>query len=209
MGKAKIITYCHIKDRKIFLDGEMIYENQDGDLTGFLKSAFKHFKIKYPKFYKMDDISKLGFLTAEIMLSKISLPGFSDDMVGIVLSNAQSTLETDKAHQKTINDRENYFPSPAVFVYTLPNIMIGEISIRHKFNGENAFFIFDRFNADFIVDYTNLLFAEKKIDACLCGWVDLAENNCESFLYWAVADGIDEKNKSHNGKMVNKLYEKN
>ena len=202
-----ISTYIHIKNNKIFLDGDMVYENHDDvDLKSFSVKAFKHFRIKYPKFYKMDEISRLGFLAAELLLRSTDKEKLSEN-VGIVLSNAQSTLVTDSTFQQSINNANEFFPSPSVFVYTLPNIMIGEISIRHKFSGENAFFIFDRFNASFIADYINLLFSNKKINSCLGGWVEQSKNDYEAFIYLAT----NEQNRStladHSGKDVRKLFE--
>jgi hypothetical protein len=77
----------------------------------------------------------------------------------LVFANRSSSLDTDFKYQESINSQENYFPSPAVFVYTLPNICVGEISIKHKMQTENAFLfwmnlmkIFKRlFSTDFTV----------------------------------------------------------
>ncbi|MEJ0079473.1 MAG: hypothetical protein WDM78_00555 [Puia sp.] len=51
--------------------------------------------------------------------------------------------------------------SPALFVYTLPNIVIGEISIRRHFKGENAFFVFKQFDGNFIEKYVRGLFEKQ------------------------------------------------
>ena len=44
----------------------------------------------------------------------------------LVLSNANASLDVDLKYAKTMQTGA----SPALFVYTLPNIVIGEISIR-------------------------------------------------------------------------------
>ena len=41
--------------------------------------------------------------------------------------------------QETIQHADSYYPSPALFVYTLPNIVTGEIAIRNKYYGETSF----------------------------------------------------------------------
>ena len=110
----------------------------------------------------MDDLSKLSFLAADVLLKNEQLDTEGENNIAIVLSNRASSLETDRAHQKTIQDQNNYFPSPAIFVYTLPNICIGEISIKHKLYSENSFFIFDNFNAQHLLDYANSLINDKK-----------------------------------------------
>ena len=176
-------------------------------MKDFLKAVYKHLNLKYAKFYKMDNISKLGFLASEVVLENVNKEELAESEIGIVLSNSQSTLVTDKVHQKSINDSTNYYPSPSVFVYTLPNIMIGEISIKHHFRGENAFFIFEHFNSEFVSDYINLLFTNKKMKACLGGWVDQSANNYEAFVYWAEVTGKTNDAPEHTGKQIKKLYE--
>ena len=206
MKNLRINHYCHIYKNKAILDGKVFFENPASfDLAGFLKETLKFSKVSYPKFYKMDEISKLGFLATELLLKNNILAGFRDDEVGLIFSNSQSTLATDRNFQKSIDDYENFYPSPSVFVYTLPNIMLGEISIRHQLKGENAFFIFEKFNAGFISEYSNQLFLAKKMKAAICGWVDLSETNYEAFLYFA-STSEDGLNLEHTAKQINELY---
>jgi hypothetical protein len=70
-----------------------------------------------------------------------------------------------------------------LFVYTLPNIVIGEICIRHNFKGENAFFVFDDFNAGFIENYVNNLINNNILQSCICGWVELLDDQYKSVLF--------------------------
>lgn len=202
----RVAKYCHITTNRILINGKLEFEDQSHqNLKSFAVKAFRQAGIKYPKFFKMDDISKLGFLAAELLLQSIPKT-YSEEEVGIVLSNAHSTLVTDSKFQDSINDYSNFYPSPAVFVYTLPNIMTGEISIRHKLRGENAFFIFDAFNAKIVTDYINSLFTKGKLKYCIGGWVDQSFDKYEAFLYWA--EPFDEKTVSveHNENEIRKLY---
>ncbi len=134
----------------------------------------------------MDRLSKLGFMSAEILLEGINLSEkYGPERVAVILGNRASSLDTDRKHQESIQQRENYFPSPAVFVYTLPNIVLGEIAIRHTFRGENAFFIFDKFEPGFFVDLAQGLIASNKADAVVFGWVDVDGENYGSRLFLA------------------------
>ncbi len=206
--QARIKTYCHIKDNKVYLNGQLHFESEGTlSIKDFLKAVYKHLNLKYTKFYKMDEISKLGFLASEVVLEHANNERFDESGIGVVLSNSQSTLVTDKVHQVSINDSANYYPSPSVFVYTLPNIMIGEISIKHKFRGENAFYIFEHFNTEFISDYINSLFTDQKINACLGGWVDQSAENYEAFVYWTEIDGKTENAPEHTEEQIKRLYE--
>lgn len=156
------------------------------NFSRFAKSIYKNYGIKYPKFYKMDNLSKLGFLAAEILLKDSDiLSKYKSEEIAVILSNESSSLNTDAKYQKTIDDRNNYFPSPSVFVYTLANIMTGEICIRHKIKGENTVFISENFDKDFIFDYVNILFNSDKAKACITGSVDFNYPNTipEAKLY--------------------------
>jgi hypothetical protein len=178
-----IQSYCHIKNNQLWLNGKLIFEGeQKSNIKDFLKSCYKDQKIHYPKFFKMDNMSKLSILAAELILSKIDLDAF-DHNIALIFSNKAASLDTDRKHQKSIDKEDHYYPSPAIFVYTLPNIGIGEISIKHKLNSENGFFIFEDFNAKFHHNYEQLLIKSKKSNAVLAGWVDVDDENYEAFVY--------------------------
>lgn len=207
MKQLRIKTYCHIKNKQINLNGDLVCHSDDTKaLNDFIRKAYKHFNFRYTKFYKMDDISKLGFIASELSLKEVPHSEYKNEEIAIVLSNSNSTLVTDTHFQESINDFENFYPSPSVFVYTLPNIMMGEISIRHGFRGENAFYIFEKFNAEFIADYINQLFLSGKLKACIGGWVDQSENSYEAFVYWADDRDGGPLYIEHTGKEIDHLY---
>lgn len=203
MSELRVRKYCHIKNNSIYIDGELWYSDKEADgLRKFAKSVYRHLKPSYNKFFKMDEISKLGFLTAEVLLSDIDMSIFNKEDISIILSNSHSTLVTDQNHQLAVDDFDNFFPSPSVFVYTLPNIMIGEISIRHKFKGENTFFIVEKFNAELITNHINSLFLTQKSKAFIGGWVNQTESDYEAFLYLVSKEGKIR----HITTEINRLY---
>ncbi len=187
--KYCISSYCHIRDNTISLNGKTIYTGQHSDLKSLTKSAYRHFDIDYPKFFKMDNLSRLGFLAAEILLTNEGVLPENEEDIAIVLSNRASSLDTDRKHWESIRDSHNYYPSPAIFVYTLPNICIGEISIRHKLYSENSFFIFDEFNPNHLFSYANGLLDTEKTRKVLCGWVDVDGPVYKAFLYLVGKEG--------------------
>ncbi len=179
-----ITRSVHITKGKIVCDDKTVFEALEPlPFTEFIKSAFKSLDTAYPKFYKMDKLSKLAFVASEILLKDKEIPQkYKPETIGLIFQNANSTIETDIEHQLTIADRKNYFPGPAIFVYTLPNIMLGEICIRNKFQGENALFIFDKFKPEQLFAHVSLLFQKNKIDVCIAGWADIVGENYESFM---------------------------
>ncbi len=204
--KFHIKTYCHLKNQTISVNGNVIFSDVPiaigtEDFSAFIKNAYKFFKTDYSKFFKMDNLSKLAFLAADVLLKKENL-NEEENNIALVFSNRASSLDTDRKHQAAIENDEEYFPSPAVFVYTLPNICLGEISIKHRLYSENSFFIFDRFNAEHLQLYANSLLRSKKAEKVLCGWVDFDENSYDAFLYLVGNEGEIE----HNTEEITRLY---
>jgi hypothetical protein len=169
-----------ISRHRVFKNGQLLFEKKDNDLPGFLIAAYRHFGINYPKFYKMDNLAKLGWLASDVLLKdNFEITKYKREEIGILFSNASSSLDTDlKYFQST-----KVMASPALFVYTLPNIVIGEICIRHKIKGEGAFFIFDAFDPEFIEKYVSDLVKNNILQACICGWVELIGEEYKAVLY--------------------------
>ncbi|WP_159022217.1 3-oxoacyl-ACP synthase [Formosa sp. L2A11] len=203
--KLNILSYCKIKDDKISLNGKVIYQDHSNDLKSFFKNCYKNLGIEYSKFFKMDNLSKLGFLASEILFKDLNLDSSIKGNVGIVLSNKSASLDTDRKYQETINDKDNYFPSPAVFVYTLANIMIGEISIRHQIKGENAFFVSEKFNETLLEQYASSLIQNEKSSHVLCGWVDVDNDKYDAFMYLVT----EEESQNYSKEIIKKLYKEN
>ena len=196
-----IHSYIKIENNEIVLDGETIFKIEPTDFGDFSKQAYRNFEMQYPKFFKMDALSKLAFLGAELLLSPIT-SSEAENNIALVLANKSSSLDTDVKYQESISDKENYFPSPAVFVYTLPNICLGEISIRHQLKSENSFFIFEAFNPEFMSNYSNILLNSNKADTVLCGWVEFFNDSYKAFLCTISS----KENTIYTNETINTLY---
>ena len=201
--KLYITSHLTIQNNKVILDNKELFRSDSEYFSAFSKEVYKHFETEYPKFFKMDNLSKLAFLGAEIILKKQKLND-SDNDIALVLANRSSSLDTDYKHQQSIDDKENYYPSPAVFVYTLPNICMGEISIRHKLYAENSFFIFEDFNADFLGNYSAHLLKTGKTTKVLLGWVEYFQNEYKAFMCLISTSGTQP----FNTEIIKELYTK-
>jgi hypothetical protein len=188
--------YCLIRNHKVIQGDQLLFECNVMPPASFFTEIYKHFGVNYPKFYKMDNLCKLGFLAAELLLGKKNLPDlYAPYATGVVLFNASSSLDADRNHQKSIHDRSAYYPSPSVFVYTLANVVIGEICIRHKFLGEGIFFIEEKFDAMNVFTYVKQLLDDNIMQCCITGWVEVNGDQYEGILYLVeksspVTDGI-------------------
>lgn len=129
----------------------------------------------------MDTLSKLGWLAAEILLQDHpTAKEYQPQETAIVLANKNASLDTDIKYFETAKE----IASPALFVYTLPNIVTGEICIRHHFKGENAFFIQQQFDADFIREYVEVLLNNQIASSCICGWVECLDEQYKVLLMY-------------------------
>lgn len=197
-----ISSWCRIRQNTISLNGQAVFEDPVAALPGFLTNAYRHLQIDYPKFYKMDRLCQLGFLAAEVLLQGQNIKTqYPPESVAVVLANRHSSLDTDLRYQESVNS----IPSPALFVYTLPNIVIGEICIRHQLKGENTFFVLEQFDPVFLNEYTGQLLEKGQAQAVIAGWVDVFQEQYEAFLYLA---GQKETPGSvvHNRQNVSALY---
>jgi hypothetical protein len=179
-----IQRYCTLLPGTVSVNGKKLADiGVRESLEKSLIQTYHNLGLDYIKFFKMDNLSKLAILATESIMKETELYRIADkDNVAVVLSNASSSLVADTRYQQTITYPENYFPSPSLFVYTLPNIAIGEICIKHKIYGENVFLISHKFDSDILCFYVNELFENTDTQYCLTGWVECNEATYEAFL---------------------------
>ena len=88
------------------------------------------------------------------------------------------SLDDDQTYQQTIQSADNYFPSPAVFVYTLSNIVTGEIAIRHRIMGESTCYVTETFSPQTALALSECAFLpEKEVDHQIFGWCDYLDGH--------------------------------
>jgi 3-oxoacyl-[acyl-carrier-protein] synthase-1 len=154
----------------------------DGKL---LTALYKRYVGDYPKFYKMDGLCKLGLIATELLLNK---EGNRDeekaDSRAVVLMNNSSSIGADTKYLESIISENDYFPSPSVFVYTLPNIVTGEIAMRNQYRGETSFYITGLRDNKLMDDVLSATFADNKLTSIVGGWIDYnSENDFEADLF--------------------------
>jgi hypothetical protein len=185
-----ITTYCHVNEDYCLINGEITIKRDPDSADGWFKQIYKGQDLAYPKFYKMDTLSQAGFLASELI--KKANPelatAYCDDEVAMLFANDNSSAETDLRFRKSY--QENGAPSPSLFVYTLPNIVMGEIAIINKWYGENMFVVLPKFAPGFFVDYARILLAGGS-KAVLCGWLGIKDKNIDIFLFLIEGKGGD------------------
>lgn len=159
-----------LDQRKIWEGKEELGEQEGQEHHSLLTALYKQMIGDYPKFYKMDGLSRLGFVASEILLN--AEKGETDKERAIIFFNHSSSIASDRNYKESIKDKDNYFPSPSIFVYTLPNIVTGEIAIRNHFHGETSFFILPDKDKKMMEEILQASCRDAQSMSFLTGWID-------------------------------------
>lgn len=176
----KTLHHCIIAPSQVTLDGTMVFEMPAVKSDEFFRSVYHHLALDYPKFFKMDRLCKLAFLGTELLV-KAAGETLLEENIALCFFNGQSSLDTDLQHQRLISAKSKV--SPSVFVYTLANIMLGEIAIRHRWYGENLLILAPKFDYDAWMLEAEVLLKAKRASSVLGGWVDLLGEDYRLELY--------------------------
>lgn len=144
--------------------------------TGAPEQLYKDSGLAYPKFYKMNPLSQTAILLAEPLMQT----GDEDrSSTGIFAWNRLSSYDADIKHRENIHQQ---IANPANFVYTLPNIAVCEIAIRHHLQGENGFYISEIPDVQAITDTIALCLAHGNVQRILAGWIESGPEFTGGFL---------------------------
>lgn len=166
---ADVLRTVLVESSRILLNDKEVYSSEFDDFQDFIRSAFKTVCAPNMKFYKMDSLSKLGYVASEVLLDDIE---YGEEDCGLILSGVYGSLDTDIRHQQIIDTETDASASPAVFVYTLPNVVEGEISIRHHIKGENTWFWSDDRTLSDMREYAALSMSAQDMKYCIVGHID-------------------------------------
>ena len=113
------VRRVQISQGQVNVDETSVFVSSQTDFHIFSREAFKSRGESNMKFYKMDDLCKLGYLASAWLLDGIE---YGEEECGIVMSGKYGCLDTDIRHQQIIDSEGDSSASPAVFVYTLLNV---------------------------------------------------------------------------------------
>ena len=169
----RLLKSVHLTDSFLKVDGEE--KSVDAQGKAMLKELYKQSGLDYPKFYKMDVFSRMVFIASDLLVKGIVLPEAEKRM--IVLFNQSSSVVQDRKHIGTIGGNGGFFPSPSVYIYTLPNIAVGEVAIKQGFKGETSLYILDERDDALMEQIVRTAFYESGPSVMITGWVDCAEED--------------------------------
>jgi len=169
--ELKTIHSVHITPDSVTVDGEALEVSSTG--KSLLTELYKAYVGNYPKFYKMDMFSRLVLVASELLLAKAP----QDPDRSVILFNGSSSIVADRQHLPSFCDPENFYPSPSVFVYTLPNIALGEVAIKQGYKGETSLYILEERNDSLISDVVSASLSHSGATSALTGWADCSDEN--------------------------------
>ena len=179
MEKDRKLKYTVITDKGVTVCGRVLEHEHTG--AAMLTEIYRAQLGDWPKFFKMDTLSKVGYLASELLLKDLGERRLEGEEYtsgrAVVLFGTTASLCADRNYQETIQDSENYYPSPALFVYTLPNIVTGEIAIRNHYRGETSFYVLDGYDSRSMAFHLHCAFQDNVTESVLAGWVDSTGND--------------------------------
>ena len=164
----KELHRVHILPDGVTLDGKPLPIQSQG--AGVLSEIYRKYVGDYPKYHKMDALSRLAFLATELLLSQGDVP--QDSGRATILFNQTSSVVADRCHLGSIAKPGEFYPSPSVFLGTLPNIATGEIAIRHGYTGETSLYITDFRDEALMKKVVSSSFSQGGFRSLICGFVD-------------------------------------
>lgn len=182
----KPVRRVQISQGQVNVDETSAFVSSQTDFHTFSREAFKSRVEANMKFYKMDDLCKLGYLASAWLLDGIE---YGEEECGIVMSGKYGCLDTDIRHQQIIDSEGDSSASPAVFVYTLPNVVAAEISIRHHIKGENIWFWSEDETMSDIKKYASILAASRDLKYCIAAHIDFI--NGDYFAIFELLENTD------------------
>ena len=182
-----------LTQRQLTVDGALLYgTTPDRSASVFFQELYRILEISYPRFYKMDMLSKTLFLASEVLLKNSGLTSTeANPHVAIALYNSHSSIDTDKNFQATL-ESNTFFPSPSLFIYTLPNAALGEIAIRNKFTGENCTFVTPDFDPELCFSHVSNIINREQHTHVICGWFDFMDDCEEANIFLVSKDYTDK-----------------
>jgi 3-oxoacyl-[acyl-carrier-protein] synthase-1 len=136
----------------------------------------------YPKFFKMDVLSRLGILLTERLVAGEEGRFQPREDRAVLVFSREGCLANDRHYVESMKD----FPSPALFVYTLPNIVSGEISIRNKYAGETSAFVLEKYDEEAIFALVRQAFQDPVTQSAVVIWSDCASDTEWDARGWLV-----------------------
>jgi Beta-ketoacyl synthase, N-terminal domain len=147
---AYLVSYAEVSARGIgqmWADGKRMIDKftrwetvgaADPDVSGLPPLKGRYFCTEpTPRFGRMDLLCKLGLCAAELCMAHA--PELTRKDVALIGGSMLGCLEVDAQYHDTLLKGGPAGASPALFVYTLPSMFLGEIAIKFGLRGRTSY----------------------------------------------------------------------
>ena len=169
-GSPTVVRRLKMSPGRLEIDGTEI--PVEGTGQEMLTALYKQRLGDNPRYFKMDPFSRLTYLGVGLLLKDMQA---EPTELGILLFNRTGSILADRKHIATYTGEGGFYPSPAVCINTLPNVVVGEIASRYRVKGETTFLILPEKNEALMADITAATLAAQGPFTMVTGWVDCPE----------------------------------
>ncbi len=141
-----------------------------------LVEIFKKSIADNSRFYKMDLFSRLVYVATSLLI-KDKLPQHTSEEVSMIVFNKTGSILADRQHLALFSNSDAFYPSPSVFINTLPNVVMGELALQYGIKGETSFIILPRRDDSLIRDIADSVIADSPALYFITGWADAGTEN--------------------------------
>ena len=167
---VKVVRRLRITPTRLEIDGQEV--TVEGEGQEMLTALYKARLGDNPRYFKMDPFSRLTYLGVGLLLKDMQV---EPTKLGILLFNGTGSILADRKHLATFTGDAGFYPSPAVCINTLPNVVVGEIAARYRVKGETTFLILPERNEAMMAEITASTLAAQGPFTMVTGWVDCPE----------------------------------
>ena len=180
-----IKSYCRITNHSVIVDGERLSDLEKhmlGNNVGDdLDNVYARLDVNYFNYKNMDDYSKLGFITAELLMQRNGFDTEKDKQdMGLLIYSRSGCLGADYTLVRvmeglTVNER--------AYERVIPNAICSSIVCRHKISGEMGIYLSDGFIYEqFFRTGHGLFETEPGLKTLLAGYVECYGGYMSSLL---------------------------
>lgn len=169
MERLSILRTVRYRNGHFEVDGRVLATGA-GDVDVDLATAWAALGATYDRFHRTDRLARLVLLCGEALLADLPDDDDLHERTGMLLTGRHGSLDTDQRHHQALLQGQ---PSPAVFVYTLPNIALGELSICHRLFGPGLCLLEDAPDAGRLADLCRWMLDGEGMRRVICGRADI------------------------------------
>lgn len=165
----EVVKRLRITPEGLWMDDQAVPLENRG--SALVTEIFKKYLADGSRFFKMDLYSRLAYV-GTTLLAKDALEDAGSEDRALVIFTQNGSVLADRKHLSTFSHPDEFFPSPAVFINTLPNVVLGEIAVKNSIKGETTLVLLPDRDETAMQRIIEATVAATRPSVLICGWVD-------------------------------------